>query len=994
MYRINRLLNPYLSYYKTIVLLLVLPVFLSAGTTGKISGRVVDEKGNPLPGCNIIVEGSAYLGASAGADGYYVIIGVPPGEYTLRASMIGYQSVRKTNVLVSVDLTTTVDFQLKLKVLKASQTVTVVAERPLVVKDLTASSAHITSQQISAMPVETFSEVLDLQAGVVSGHIRGGRGGETLYLIDGIPVTDPYDGSLAVDVENSSIQELQLITGAFNAEYGQAMSGVVNIVTKEPGEKYSAQLSGYLGDYYSTHTRIFRNIDTFEPDALQNLQLTVSGPIWAKKLSFFATMRNYQDQGYLDGVRRFKVDDTFYDAVDPRTGIGGEGRWWVKGIYQGPVDSLWGTIGYAPLNLDSLRSFQARGYRLGTGDSAFVPMSTYRKTSYHVKFTAHLTSTLSMDLNILHDASAFKNWDEMFQYVPDALLNRYKKGGSITLSLRHQFTSKAFYKLGYSRVDYDWLEYKYKDPMEVKRYADLDGDGTLDLINVLSTAQIYSFFTGGIQNNWFHRHSRAEVLKGDFKAQVTRRMEIKTGVEAKLNDIYRRYISFDVQTGDTTGYTLQVYPKEFSAYVQTKLEFKSLILNAGVRYDYFDSDGHLPQDPRDPDVYSPIKPEHRWHDTDNDGHIDDPEPFVDVDSNGVWSPGELYTDIDGDGHYDAGEKTDANLFTLAERKDFWYKPASPKWQISPRLGLGYPISDRGVIHISYGHFFQIPQLQVLFENPEFRLSSGTGAVTSLLGNPDLDAQQTVSYEIGLQQQLTEDIGIDVSYYFRDIRHLVSADKIVLTYDQRKYAQYINRDYANARGITVSLEKRYRGFWMANVDYTYQIAEGNASDPQAAYEARQNNREPEVHLLRLDWDQRHSLNFNVTMGPLNRWGVSVIGRFGSGNPYTPSDEQGNLGTAVINSGNKPATAVVDMKAYYNLSLVGRQLNLYVKINNLFDRLNEYGVYGDTGTAKYTLAELRARQNNAIEAINTLDEYFTHPTWYGAPRRIVVGFSVGF
>ncbi len=878
------------------------------------------------------------------------------------------------------------------------------AQRPLGVRDLTARAAHVTAEELEAMPVETFNEVLEQQAGVVDGHIRGGRHGETLYMIDGIPVTDPYDGSMAVDVENESIQELQLITGAFNAEYGQAMSGVVNIVTKDGSDDFKFNASGYLGDHVSSHKDIFRNIDAFSPSAQYNFQGSFSGPVIPGKLYAFATIRNFVASGHLYGVRQYNIDDTFYSEVDPRNDVGGEGEWWLKGLYRGDADSIEaGSEGYTVMNLDSIEAFKAAGYRLGTGDSALVPMNPYEKTSYHVKLTYRVTPRIALKLNVLRDNSYQQGWAEGLQFNPDGNLNRTKEGGSITLNLNHQLTQSTFYQLGYSRVDYEWKEYRYEDPWAFYDSTDTDGDGFPDqlnpdkqdiqLVSVLSTQQLYSFLTGGIYNNWFNRRTNSQVYKFDLTSQLSKVVEFKAGAQARMDDVYRRFFAYDPQTGFPIWFDLDVNPREISAFAQTKLEFKNLILNAGLRWDHFESDGQLPVDERDPDIYSPIKPNHQWKDSDGDGHVEDAEPFVDADSNGIWGSGESWTDIDGDGHYDATEKADSNRYTLQERRAFWYRNASAKDQFSPRIGIGYPISDRGVIHVSYGHFFQIPNLEDLFNNPEYRLVSGTGVVNTLFGNPDLDPQQTISYEIGLQQEITDDFGFKIDFYFRDIRNLVSADKIVVTSDQRKYAQYVNRDYANTRGLTFSLDKRHTNYWSMVIDYTFQLAQGNASDPNAAFYARQGNSEPEVRLLRLDWDQRHSLNLNVTVGDLAVWGTSLTGQFGSGLPYTPSDDQGNLGVSIPNSGTKPLTAVFDWKIYRNFKISGLKINAYLKAENLLDRLNQYGVYGDTGTAEYTLAQLRAEQNNAVEAINTLDQFFLHPTMYGEPRRVTLGFSIG-
>jgi hypothetical protein len=193
------------AYHRYLILIPVL--FLSftwGGTTGKISGRIIDKAtGESLIGCNIIVieEG---LGAATDLNGYYNILNIPPGTYTVKCMMIGYTNVNYTNVTVNADFTTTMDFQLSIAVI-AGEEITVIAEKPIITKDLTSSRATISGERISEMPVEEIGDVLELQAGIVRGsdnkiHIRGGRASEVVYLIDGISVSDPFSGDISVEV--------------------------------------------------------------------------------------------------------------------------------------------------------------------------------------------------------------------------------------------------------------------------------------------------------------------------------------------------------------------------------------------------------------------------------------------------------------------------------------------------------------------------------------------------------------------------------------------------------------------------------------------------------------------------------------------------------------------------------------------------------------------------------------------------------------------------
>ncbi|MGE5432332.1 MAG: carboxypeptidase-like regulatory domain-containing protein, partial [Syntrophomonadaceae bacterium] len=215
------------------------------GTTGKIAGRVVDAATREaLPFVNIVLVGTSQ-GAATDMDGYYSILNVAPGTYSLKATAIGYNSTTVQNVKVSIDLTTKIDFDLGETSVQLNQDVVVVAQRPLVTKDLTASTSVIGANEISSLPVTEFQDVLKLQAGVVGAdnNVRGGRKGEVVFAIDGVPVTDVYDGGTVVDVNANSIQEMQFVSGAFNAEYGRALSGYVNIATKDGSNTFTGTLN-------------------------------------------------------------------------------------------------------------------------------------------------------------------------------------------------------------------------------------------------------------------------------------------------------------------------------------------------------------------------------------------------------------------------------------------------------------------------------------------------------------------------------------------------------------------------------------------------------------------------------------------------------------------------------------------------------------------------------------------------------------------------------
>ncbi|NUO82526.1 carboxypeptidase-like regulatory domain-containing protein, partial [candidate division KSB1 bacterium] len=208
-----------------------------AGTTGKIAGKVTDkESGEPLPGVNVVVLGTT-LGAATDVNGEYFILNVPPGIYDVKVSIIGYTSIVEKGVQVSADLTTSKSFILSSETLQLGEVVEVVAERPLIQKDVTASSKISNSEQIQSLPVTTVNDAVALNAGAQGRgnnlHIRGGRAGEVAMVVDGVSVEDPQARTIGLNVGRSALSELQIISGGFNAEYGNAQSGIILINTQE-----------------------------------------------------------------------------------------------------------------------------------------------------------------------------------------------------------------------------------------------------------------------------------------------------------------------------------------------------------------------------------------------------------------------------------------------------------------------------------------------------------------------------------------------------------------------------------------------------------------------------------------------------------------------------------------------------------------------------------------------------------------------------------------
>jgi len=282
---------------------------LIAQTTGKIAGKVVDsETGEPLPGTNVLIVDTD-IGAAADEHGDFYIINLKPGLYTLRIQMIGYEAVIVRNLRVSVNRTSYVDIKMNQTVLKG-QAVIVEAEKVTIKKDQTGTIKNISSDQIDILPVESITDVVSMQAGVVVGHFRGGRNTEVSYLIDGMQVDESFDGvGRAVDLETEVVEDLEVITGTFNAEYGNAMSGIVNMVTKDGGNEFHGSVSADVANFLTPNKNIFIGLEDTEFDRNQDYKFHLSGPIINNRLNFFVNYRFQNNKNHLNGIRRFNVYD-------------------------------------------------------------------------------------------------------------------------------------------------------------------------------------------------------------------------------------------------------------------------------------------------------------------------------------------------------------------------------------------------------------------------------------------------------------------------------------------------------------------------------------------------------------------------------------------------------------------------------------------------------------------------------------------------------------
>ena len=962
-----------------IICILILHQILFGGTTGKLSGTLIDkETGEPLIGCNIIIE-DTYLGTSSNEKGEYALLNIPPNTYSIRFEMIGYKKLVNEGVTIISDKTTSLNGELVSSVI-AGEEVVVVAEKKLIQFDVTQSEAIISSEELEGMPVTEVSEVLRLQGGVTVDsdggiHMRGGRTSEVSYMVDGVPMSDLYDGGIGVQIENDNIQELQVISGTFNAEYGRALTGVVNMVTKDGGNQFEGSLHTYAGDYQSSD-KIYNNLNNLDLEDDYSVSASLSGPILKDKVTFYSSGRVNQSKGWLNGLQTFTIygDTIFKDQNNNRYLDGNEEQ---KDPY------------YKGLNWHSSWSTQN-------------------------KVTFNLLKGTTFKINTILNSRESQDYNFALQLLEDAQITNFNRGRFLGLSISHTLSPTSFLQVNVSENKYNYESYLFEDPLD-NRYITPDSLFLARLENRIPDHIIeqygdqvqyfpaYSLYRAGVDNRRFKRETKTNNYKLDFTSQINKYNQVKLGLDFSSHSLMLDTYSLLDSTltdqvytpiiPDKESFTRSYYvrkPTEFAIYAQDKIEYGDMIINLGLRYESFNPNAKIPNNIHEPYIKDPRNPA---LDTLSQGQLEAINwgdiSYTEIDSNGNEVS---YTYAD----YYSRFNDQPNL----NQKTGWWKNTTVKSLLSPRAAVAYPISDKGVIHFAYGYFFKIPDFSLLYDETDYKLSE-TGSNFGIFGNPDLEPETTVSYELGLKQEVALNTRLELKAFYRDARNYVSSGIPIDLGDGKAYYTFVNKDYSNSRGIIVTAYRRFSNFIGGQLDYTYQVAEGANSNPVEEFGAVLAGNEPTRSIIPLDWDQTHSLNGSI-FANYKEWGANTVFQFGAGYPYTPQitnyESQGEVLSTVLlrNSRRKPSTFRMDVKLHRGIKIGELNGKFYIRIQNLTDRRNHISVYGDSGKANQTIEQARAQAISPFEPMrpNTLEQFFNRPDWYDPPRQIQMGLQIAW
>jgi len=756
-----------------------------AGNTGKIAGRVIDKaNGEPLISANVMIKGLK-TGASTDVNGDYFILNVPPGIYTLTVSILGYETVNSSNVSIIIDRTTTKNFALESSVLEG-EVVNIVAERPIIDKDLTASEQIVTSKVLENSGVRTIKDVLETQAGIFSdnsnlawqrgttkGYVRGSSMVQAVYMIDNLSVnsglvSDNYSG-----FNTSTIEQISVLTGGYNAEYGEGRSAVVNIVSKEAPEGIRGTLIGRVrpaGVYHFGRNMYSKENNDYVSTGIQywtdeskdvNSRYYQKNPdsllqSWRKQTTPNDVMGKYADRA------EYEYEGTFFGSVTDELSFLASGRYKEGvGIFPQaiPFNPEFNIQGYLSYKFSPAFKFRVGGF-VGGYESA-----DYTSSNFNTSEMGQEAGWLApMRIDEQYARAKFNLFGAPFRQWPE--LRRWSQlYGKVTHVLNEQSLYEVTVSYLKDRMDRSDREHRISD--------------TLWLADVVSMHPRYTL--QAYYHTWTKNFSQSYQIKGDYTNQVTKTHNLKTGFTFKTHDFY--YENFAAESKSSRNNSMNIFdgnPYEGNVYAQDKIEFPGLIVNIGIRGDFFNQNRNTPKLMFDPLAFEVGTPGH------------DPGAPLGI-------PG------------------------TPEREQTKIQIA-----IAPRLGISHPMSENSVLHFVYGHFYQRPSWTKMFGfpfvnyrtswdsilNPYAKQTTYMDEWQGYYGNSQLGYERTIQYELGVDYNIAEIIKIDLTGYYKDASH--EADVITgvyaSTHTATKALMVSNSGYSDVRGIETKLDSRFDGMF--------------------------------------------------------------------------------------------------------------------------------------------------------------------------------------
>jgi len=946
--------------------------------SGKIRGRVVDSTSkNPLAGANVLVlpVGSG-RGTMTNEDGEFVLPNLMTGRYNVKVSYMGYASTTIQDIDVSPGGTTEILFSLTIAAIEG-QEVNVVAESMENTIDIktVVSQVKYSGEQLNKMPVSNFTDVIANAGGVVKTeagrsrgiHMRGGRSGEVAFYVDGILTNDPVDRSQGVQIDKEAIDVLTISKGGFSAEFGEAMSGIVTVITKSGSKQ---DISGNL--IFETDQLASNNSKYNNNYSKYNMQF--GGP--------FPGLKNYLS---------FYISGSYVgsDITSPRS---------VKlphSTYTHPMGTFKLTFSppHSGLNAVVSASYEdkaAENYSHGISKGDWL-RDYYKTFEGSRRFSLQIQNTLGKN-------TAWRLMLSTFEHHTN-----YGSGENISYKDFHYLSTRL-----------DWVNYAMKngwyDP-NTRKWKELTDNNGLPLIS--DNYFVIDDLSSGTENNPIQLSSLPFEEQAFYYYYYTQgnQFDFATG---KWSSEAEKVVAYNQRWHEAGTWYIPAYLDQESNYydaVDTTAYFKEFDEAEYASYLFGDDDFQ-----RSHDLWSYLGNMHNGYYYDRDifnvytygpgrprSHKSiSSHSSVEFQMNTQWTIRNAvkfgfkatastmdYRDIQFanqnpyfDSYYYEPLSGSAYAENTFENNDFilmtglrWdyfdpnvqslktsllvdegvveRQPADIKLKLSPRLGINFNASDKTAIYTNYGYFVQFPQYSEMYQNVYADISSGL----PLVGNPNITPEETIQYQFGLAHRFSESLSLEIVSFFKDQMNLATNRTYPVLIDGQVATVTVMEmeDYAKIKGIEFKLKLNKFSNLTGDIDYTWMSAKGTGSSNREYYYLYifDSDRPLPVKEYPMEFDLTHSVKFNLnyylpkknnssfTGKFFSDWNFNLQGNLSSGAPYTPTDIYGKA--QEIGSKRMPGYKSLDMRVekYFN------KFSAYFDIRNLFNWVNTTYVYSYSG-----------------------------------------------
>jgi len=951
------------------LLWIAMPMALGQSPTGTIQGRVQDPAGSPIAEAQVYIVGTAF-GAVTDPRGHYFLNNIPAGPVTVRAAFVGYRPVEIRNLRVLAGQTVTQDFALESHPVQLQTLEVIGADNPLVPRDEVTTKQRVQGDFLERLPIDRVNDVLVLQPGVVGTggrgplalSIRGGRADEVAVYLDGVPVTPGYRGlgfatpSAQISVGTNAVEEASVTTGSTSAEFGNAQSGVISLVTRTGGTRYSGSFSYQTDEPFGVNHSL----------GLNRIEASFGGPLIPHLRFFAAAVLEGQRSASagrgseraplfvpagLDTVVAVPLDpsvtaDTTYVSVYHFAAFRGgcdqfsrSANPGIRSNYGVPCQGI--RIPYSPRSTYELASKLSYSYGAGsrvglsylrsqTQERPFDYANLYNTQSLFGSRDWSDVLTLTWTPNLARSADRALALEVYLSYQQNRSLS-----GPLTreseLATRSPFGGFLIHPFGFLfdfdnfPVDRELVEnIRLNRPGTRRSPYDLEDPVQFNLVDQYRN-DAYGLVgwneSGGPAGRLRLYQENRYLGKANVDWQLDRYDRLKLGAEATIFSI-GRYESELAGLGDA----YIEHPDRWNVFVEDRLDLGDVVVIGGLRYDSYGSRAS--------------------------------RPFL-LDT--VLSSQQFgqYVNLPEAPTYAAGGTFDGKPLVIN-------RPDRRHSYLSPHIQVSFPVSDRTNVRFSYAHQVQAPDFALVLDGVNL---GGAGA--------DLDFGKTIGVEFGARHAFNDDMVLDVAVYNHDNLALASARTFLVNDPVRQrrgsIVRVTNADFGNARGVDVRLDRRFGDWFNGTLGYTYQNAKSTAVDPfsirdrgvVAINELGGIVGPPPQAIIATAASRPHDLTAAVAFTVPAEWrkgtvagsvlgnlGFFITARYASGIPYTPCREAGQGGScrrpASPNSARLPASKQFDLRVTKAFDLGRLGITAYLDARNLFNFTNVLQVFSVTGT----------------------------------------------